>query len=583
MFEQRQPRPIFRNLSAQAQNRPQGSDLSDYVLTLHTHKTLSSAAGTWEVQLVPFPQEGGHGVTSANWESYIYQTIRPMDAVTLGVNCVDQAGNVRDQIFMFGFVDSVYKTKSTYGDRVQRGITVRGRDATKLFIEDQVANAPELATDERITDEKALGAKRAQFLDFIRGMVGKGDKAKNVFIGSNPPEAIKWVLDYMPAMRIALPYKSGLSEPHEIFKVALSAYADDTIFDEQMNMYAGTVMNYFAQLIDPMFYELWIDTLPADSPLNDSGHDRPIMICRPKPYDHRYEVDSWAHPIRYDAMRYDPATGTTGIVLNALPTWEALTSPITGEAATIHEWEILEKGLGVSDEEVFTMYKLFGSKDPIAVSTVGKYGFYFPLLDTLTTQVYGLRELQGQSRMIGFAGDWVQRTQSNPKIVDSYKIGHGAFNIPLIKQGPLVLTFEQVQDIIRGEIYGDMNTTGVADFLTREKRDRLWRWNRYNHILESGTATVMGRQIFVGTKVILPEETPRPSDHLKNRNTYAGMEFYCTGVEQSYSYGSPWTTRLTLPRGHNPQALQDYHDFRQFGKEAGPANYVYSANKDRMF
>ncbi len=41
MFEQRQPRPIFRNLSAQAQNRPQGSDLSDYVLSLHTHKTLS--------------------------------------------------------------------------------------------------------------------------------------------------------------------------------------------------------------------------------------------------------------------------------------------------------------------------------------------------------------------------------------------------------------------------------------------------------------------------------------------------------------------------------------------------------------
>ncbi len=509
-----------------------------------------------------------------------------MDAVTLGVNCVDQAGKVRDQIFMFGFVDCVYKTKSTLWRQGAEGNHGQGPGREQALYRGSGSQRPGACDGRAGHVEKALGAKRAQFLDFIRGMVGKGDNAKNVFIGSNPPEAIKWVLDYMPAMRIALPYKSGLSEPHEIFKVSLSAYADDTIFDEQMNMYAGTVMNYFAQLIDPMFYELWIDTLPGDSPLNEGGHgqDRPIIICRPKPYDHKYEVDSWEHPLRYDAMRYDPASGTTGIVLNALPTWEELTSPITGER--VHDpmsEEILEKGLGVSDEEVFTMYKLFGSKDPIAVSTIGKYGFYFPLLDTLMTQVYGLRELQGQSRMIGFAGDWVQRTQSNPKIVDSYKIGHGAFNIPLIKQGPMVLTFEQVQDIIRGEIYGDMNTTGVADFLTREKRDRLWRWNRYNHILESGTATVMGRQIFVGTKVILPEETPRPSDHLKNRNTYAGMEFYCTGVEQSYSYGSPWTTRLTLPRGHNPQALQDYHDFRQFGKKAGPANYVYSANKDRMF
>lgn len=574
MFEQRQPRPIFRNLSAKAQGRPQGSELSDYVVSLRTNKTLSYAAGTWEVELVPHPQEGGFGVTSENWESYIYASIRPMDAVLLGVNCGDQNGKVRDQTFMLGFVDSVYKSKSTYGDRVRRSIVVRGRDASKLFLEDFIANAPELATEKRVID--VLGAKRTQFMDFIRGLVGQGKAKENVFVNSKVPDALLWILDNMPAMRIALPYFDGVREPHDIFKVSLASFANDRIFNEQMNMYAGSVMNYFVQMIDPMFYELWVDTLPADSPLNDSGLDRPILICRPKPYDHSYEVDSLGNPVETDAEAWDAAQGRTTFRAGGLQSWETLASPITGEVATIRDWEVLEKGVGVSDEEVFTMYKLFGAKDPIAVSTVGRYGMYYPLLDTLTTQTYGLRELQGQSRMIGFASDWSQKAMSNPKIAESYRVGHGAFNLPMPKEkAPLVVTFEQVRGIMERGDSAEVNTTGVARFLTREKRDRLWRWNRYNHMIESGQATVMGRQIFVGSKVEFPDDAPRSG--------YRGMEFYCTGVSQSYTFGSAWTTRLALTRGHNPKALREYHDFRKFDEPAGDANFVFSAEKDRTF
>jgi hypothetical protein len=87
----------------------------------------------------------------------------------------------------------------------------------------------------------------------------------------------------------------------------------------------------------------------------------------------------------------------------------------------------------------------------------------------------------------------------------------------------------------------------------------------------------MGRQVFVGTKVLLPDETPKAG------TAYRGMEFYCVSVGQSYNFGSPWTTQLALTRGHNPKALRDYHNYRKFDQPAGDANFVYSADKDRTF
>src|SRR3990167_4818822 len=274
-FDIHAPKPVFWNLSA----KPNERDLSLFVQSLHTRKELSSNAGTWEVLLVPSPNlreaysisgrtvfSFGDAVTIDSWESAVYRSIRPMDAVILGIQAVNpRTGKDDRQTFMFGFVDNVYKRKVISGDTVQRGIAVRGRDATMLFIEDVVALAPELSVDKRV--EQFLGVERAQFMDLVRG----GDEdGVNVFLNSYLPKAIYWILAKIPAMRIVVDYFGGEKKALEIFRTCLLARAEDKIIDTNMNMYAGAVINYMVQLIDEYFYELWVDRVPAGTALNDT-------------------------------------------------------------------------------------------------------------------------------------------------------------------------------------------------------------------------------------------------------------------------------------------------------------------------
>jgi len=244
MFDMRAPRPIFQNLSAGFQER----DLSDYVLRMHTRKTLSTQAGTWEVTLVPQPDQDGllwqsqmPGLTKDNWESFVYRSIRPMDVVLLGMTARDESGLVVDQVFMLGFVHNVYKSKATDSDRVDRSIKVRGRDATMLFMEDHIANAPELAGDKGL--RALIGDAAAQLLNDVRGMVSddSGKTRKNVFVDSYPPEALYWILSNAPTIQLTLDYFGEQKKAKDIFMPLLSCRKEDKVFDEKLNQYAGLI------------------------------------------------------------------------------------------------------------------------------------------------------------------------------------------------------------------------------------------------------------------------------------------------------------------------------------------------------
>lgn len=597
-FKYRKPEPYFENLSAE----PQLRSLSNFVLGFTTNKMLGLRAGTFEITLTPQVEPYGEerdnflpGITKDNFESFIYQNVRPMDAVIVGIRTVRSDGTYGIEEIMFGFVDNVAKSKTIMNRNVVRSITVRGRDATKLFIDDNVAYAPELATDKDVRAAFGEDVKRLDFLNYIRGLrtiseenpIGKSI-ADNVFINKPIPVPVYWVLQNIPAMRLNIDYfGDGNKRPYEIFKTSLTARREDRLFDANMNMYAGSVANYFNQLIDPDFHELWVDTMPASSLLNeDSNIAKPVFILRPKPFDRRYEIDTRGNKLDFNGIRHDPDVDK--VVPHKLLSWEDVTSPMTGEKVEIPERAITRKSLGIADYEVYTQYKLFSQQDILAASPVGRFGWYMPLLDVNMFQAYGVRELVSQSRLLPYASD-VWNTLSSELDEEDKETGNNVGNADgVVTNGDAPVN--DLDEAIEGIDSDDGRKKSILEFLTVERRDRIWRWNRYNHILESGQLTFEGRNVFVGSKVILPDEPTRGTvmgkDDTGSRTRYkgeGGMEYYCEGVRQQYGFGNPWTTTLRLTRGHNHAELQTYHNIvRSFHKKPGKANNIFVSNKIRL-
>ena len=597
-FEYRKPEPVFMNLSAE----PNYRDLSLFVESFMTNKTLGMSAGTFEINLVPHPDPRSEeenifpaGITKDNFESFIYKSVRPMDAVVIGMKTVTDnyvakgsTGVYGTEEIMFGFVDGVFKSKVTQGRNVRRGITIRGRDATKMFINDNVAYAPELATDPDVIEAFGDDVKRLQFLNYIRGLSEDDDGivkvVNNVFMNKHIPIPVYWILRHIPAMRLNIDYfGDGQKKPHEIFRTSLTCRREDKLFDANMNMYAGTVANYFNQIIDPDFHEIWVDTVPASSPLSDDNIARPVFMLRPKPFDFRYEIDTRGNNLDFDGLIYDPDTDS--LKRHALTHWDNLTSPITGEETEITEDKITYKAVGIADYEVATQYKIFGQQDVLAASQVGRFGWYLPLLDVNMFKLFGIRELTSQSRLLPYVSDWVIHLPGSLDKEDTEAGNNIGDADGAVDDDSTVI--DSVDDAIESVDHTGGGKKSGLEFLTVERRDRIWRWNRYNHILESGQLTFAGRNVHVGSKIKLPDEPTRgividekdAGERIRYQNADGGMEYYCEGVRHQYRFGTPWLTTLRLTRGHNPAELAYYHDIRKFGRVPGKANNIFVSNR----
>jgi len=268
-----------------------------------------------------------------------------------------------------------------------------------------------------------------------------------------------------------------------------------------------------------------------------------------------------------------------------LPFWESpvVHNVVYFEPVKITEEEILQKGLGVSDEEVFSMYKVGGSRDVIAMSEIGKFGYYFPLLDADILRAYGMREHQAETKLCPYSSDnarlkWAKDLSAEDLSVNPYDVWGIVNNL----RSTLATTkiIEEILDAIKNNKLDELFSRGSQVLLTGVKRNRVWRWNRYNQILESGQITIKGRDIRVGSKVELPEEFCRgyiEDGNSKKRRSFVGMEFYCVDAEQRWQFGQPWTTTLALTRGHNKTQLQAFHDQHGFGEVPRDGNNIFVA------
>jgi hypothetical protein len=608
----RRPQPIFLNLSPTIDGM---EDLSDYAMTTHTRKNLSTNAGTWEVTLAPSPY-AKERISRADFQNIVYQSIRPMDCVIIGqwgqgFNNDDQYSK---QHFMFGFIDNVYRSYSSVNGRVERSVNVRGRDATKLFAMDNIALAPELATNPDLKDA-FINTKVLEFLQMLRGTVN----GKNIFVNSWLPQAIYWILQNAPSMRIGLDYLQGktsikgdpksIMSPADLFQTYLMARADEKIYDIPMTMYSGSLLNYFTSLIDPAFYEIWVDTIPYNSPSNITGTTRPCLIVRPKPYDYSWEkTNSKGEDLQNVFLETDINDPLTSIKMwsdkdNGNYNWQNFIHPIAGSSFTINDEDIMRSNLGISDEEIFTMFRVNGKGDIIGTGPLSTFGLNFPLIDAMNMKTYGMRELSIESGLIppsvddlsqrynaklGIKIDREQR-EEYARLWDSAILSSSAakrnYIMPLNSNSNQA-DFIKLLTFISGNNKPELQNNALLRLVTTEKRDRLWRWNRYNHLLESGMLTMKGRNVFVGQKLISNDNTNlfwtrglfNPQN--RTRNSKKGMEFYCVGVDQSGGWGRTWETTLSLTRGANMSELETYYNQRGLGRAAGSINQIFARNTE---
>jgi hypothetical protein len=253
------------------------------------------------------------------------------------------------------------------------------------------------------------------------------------------------------------------------------------------------------------------------------------------------------------------------------------------ETVTIPESDIEEKALGVSGDEVYSMFKIGGAKDVLASGIVGKYGFYFPLLDAEMAKAFGVRALIVESKLMPGVNNAMMDV--NPEAVNDADaaVDYEAYGIPNVAKDTMTeMEYNQLVDFMQRRDRKS-NSTAASKFLTKVKRDRLWRWNRFNHVLESGTLQMKGKPVRVGMKAFLPDEASRGvAQDNGDRQMHRGMQYYVVGVDQTYRFGANWTTGLTLTRGHNDNELHAIHDSRGFNQPAGPTNNVFTGKTAGM-
>lgn len=600
----RRPQPIFLNLSPTLDGM---ADLSDYAMMTHTRKNLSIEAGTWEVTLAPSPY-AKERITRSDFQNIVYQSIRPMDCVIIGEwgQGFNDDDVYSEQHFMFGFVDNVYRSYSTINGRVERSVNVRGRDATKLFAMDNIISAPELASNKDLKD--AFDNK--QVLEFLTYMRGSQQDGTNVFINSWIPQVIYWILQNAPSTRIKLDYLQGkksnnektknLLSPADLFQTYLMARADEKAFNVPFTTYSGSILNYVQGILDSAFYEVWIDTLPYNSPSNKVGYTRPCLIVRPKPYDYEWEkTNSKGEDLLNVFVELHKTYPTTEIEKwipsdNAKYNWQNYKHPITVSSFTVKDEDIMQSNLGISDEEIFTLYRTNAAIDVIGSGTLGTYGYNFPLIDAMNMKAYGLRELTFASKLIPPSIDDLSQTyraRIGIDIIRGNRLEYAkAWGKALLKSTDELFIGkkgkEKLLKYINDNTQDELMNNAALRLIITEKRDRLWRWNRYNHLLESGMATIKGRNVFVGQKMVSSNNTNLFwtrglfDTEKRERNSKKGMEFYCVGVEQHGGWGQPWKTALALTRGANMQELETYYNQRHLDKASGVDNQIFARNTD---
>lgn len=485
----RVPRPkVYLWTSHQPSER---IDLAEDLLGFTFSKRLGSPEGSWSIQLAPRQMAAfrlGHVLRPVLLERLFLHN----SPVSLGM---DEPGGIT-----MGLVSRVESAQSRQGvsGPVTRTLSLGGADLGKVFTQDNIQRAGlNLTSNEQRRYLTGIGSRLgtdsplyASFLDVLGPTNRYDPDASPTFVGQTVQAVVDWCLEKMGSMRIPLLGAAYGGDGRLSTYVQTSEVRTgdgDLVWNDSLATYQGTVWGFLQQVLDPDLYEIRLDCRPN----GEDGVPLPFLIIRPKPFDE----PAWTH------LEVGGAYGTR---------WTDLETFVKVRSAhRITDADILDARFLRSDDEVVNHVNVIAKHELIGNAEAAARGLNYPATDMGSVSLFGLRAMQAHLSLVG--GDVQQAA-------------------------------EQTDDY-----------TSELALTVRRQRNRLLSWYRYNPFDERATVTVIGRDEFrVGDPVeLVDREAYLASDEDRRSGAALGMRYYCTGVDQRWSFGGHYTTTLTLERGHN--------------------------------
>jgi hypothetical protein len=475
--------------------------LDDECTSLNTQKTMGSCSGTWSLTLQPRLSGGEPVAGDIRKLAHVYQAVRPNNVISLGFQ---ERGGI-----MLGLVDACFEGISYVGKRPSKTLTLRGRDFGKGLENDNIV-FPSLTVEEQPAFLAAVAAAWGSDHPLLRQLPGcwgpsgrDVDQAK-AFLAVGVDEVVEWVLSNTGTLMIPLLKTitggSGRITDYMNLAESVNTWNDGRVYNDELTSFQGSIWGFLTSMLDLDFYEIFIDTLPA---ARDGGLPFPCLVIRPKPFD---EAQTEFLPV-------EEQTGTT---------WEdlkTLLGPVGLAAAKQSNWEVpLERmftsQLGWSDSDAYAFYLVTAVNELIGNAQQAQDGLIYPVVDTFIGGESGIKSMNARVSLV-------------------------AADVGAKREG--------------GMDYGDEIPTTVKEF-----RNRLINWNRMNSYFESGSISCAGNDHFrIGDPILLPwrESYMLPATLVGRAK---GMRYYCSSVSQSWTLGGPYTSSLTLSRGHNSDMVQAF-------------------------
>jgi len=491
MFELRAVQPRIKFLSAE---KEVSENLSTSVIGFQVQKHLDQAAGAFELTLVPRAHDGSF-LTDSKALSYIYRNVMPMDLISIGVES--------DGGIMVGIVDNVYKSRSNLNEQVGRSIMVRGRDFGKILVEDNTFVTP--SSDDAYIEKLRGKLLEKNIVDGMRGEDVNEHPIVNFYTENLAPawkdkfgngigrtyigKTIEEAVEYVLKSLSSLRLKITFDGRKDISAHELLTYMVSSRDGDQIAISGFT--NYVGSIINLLYAFIDRDFYEL---FIETYLEQPALVIRPKPFD------------RVGDMVTNEDNELKALDNNAPFLWDNLKTILDKKPYhEIPERDIVQLNMGVADYEAYSVY-VHNARQTLVGVAYEQAGMFWPLHDFFAIQRYGLKLKKTITNLVPLELEKDEKTVKDKEEKDSRIMGH---------------------------------------------RDRLFNWNRFNPILESGQVVVRGHDYYkLGDKVFLKDELAQ--------NGELGITAYTQGYAQTWSYGGAFLTRLNLIRGENEVLIEKF-------------------------
>ena len=344
-------------------------DLSEDVISFSYNKALTDASGFYAASggftLTVMPRTLPDTGAASTFDrcALAYGAAHPQTVISIGY---DEPGGI-----MLGLVDSVTESWQLAGAAVQRSVTITGRDLGKVLEIDHIVRAPITTASEPqfVDDIKQEFGERFPIINDSLKLYQSENSGVVTFLLESIPTLLDWILDRLPGMRIPVlrdAFGGGVEGFDQVrtwldTSRSVTTWDDERVYREAREVPEGSIMSFIQSILDPDFYELWVDF----QTLEGSPIPQPMLVLRPRPFDEEPYII--------------PLAEQTGIG------WTDL------DLFVVDQSEVMAARFSRSDAQAQTFYQVQNANELGAGDSAIEQGLIFPLADTWAMKRHGLR------------------------------------------------------------------------------------------------------------------------------------------------------------------------------------------------